>query len=187
MAGYAFIPYTPYDGNYEHRPNKGVMVDLKNGAAHEIKGDDDSPTGPKAIVTTCKKFQCPRQTRRHRCTLAQGGGVLNNLIVDLMQPTQGIPVYSPIKPCQWQRHSTIPNREVANYRLKYGNLDSGLAGKYQEVNTNNSVWSDQTEVFGSTQQSWKAAKDFWGNTFGYIPVVGNAGNIFSAPMTRSMA
>jgi hypothetical protein len=41
LAGYAFIPYIPYDGNYTNRPNQGVMVDLKNGSVREIKGDKE--------------------------------------------------------------------------------------------------------------------------------------------------
>lgn len=45
------------------------------------------------------------------------------------------------------------------------------------MNTKNSVWADQTQVFGASQQSWKSVKEAWGNTFGYLPVVGNAGNI----------
>ena len=45
------------------------------------------------------------------------------------------------------------------------------------VNTKNAAWADQTEVFGSSQQTWKAAKEFWGNTFAYIPGLGNQGNI----------
>lgn len=40
LAGYAFIPNTPYDANYEHRPNQGLMIDLRKGSAHEIQGDE---------------------------------------------------------------------------------------------------------------------------------------------------
>ena len=179
LAGYAFIPHTPFDGNYEHRPNKGLMLDLKNGAVREIHGDADFANWAKDNQENVQRsFNASDRQGGTDAHWPKAGDVLNNLIVD---PHATYPGYSSIF-----ADKAVPVAETFNYtesrggdyRLKYGNLDSGLAGKYQEVNTNNSVWSDQTEVFGSTQQSWKAAKDFWGNTFGYIPVVGNAGNIF---------
>lgn len=65
----------------------------------------------------------------------------------------------------WETFNYTESRD-SGYRLKYGNLDTGIAAHYQEVNAKNAVWSDQTQVFGSSQQNWKAAK-----TFGAIPSV----------------
>ncbi|MDP0881312.1 hypothetical protein, partial [Klebsiella variicola] len=70
------------------------------------------------------------------------------------------------------KDKAIPVQELFNYtrardedyQLKYGSLDN-ISSTYQEQNAKNSIWTDQTEVFGSSQKSWKSAKDFWGNTF----------------------
>ena len=178
LSGYAFIPYTPFDGNYEHRPNKGVMLDLKNGAVHEIQGDTDFANWAKDNRNNLQRsFNASDRQGGNDAHWPKAGDVLNNLIV---APHATYPGYSSLL-----ADKAVPVSETFNYtesrggdyRLKFGNLDSDLAGKYQEVNAKNAVWSDQTEVFGSSQQDWKFAKDLWGNTFGYIPVVGNTGNI----------
>lgn len=178
LGGYAFVPYTPYDGNYEHRPNQGMMIDLKNGALHEIHGDDS--------FAQWAKNNRDNLLRSFNASDRQGGldahwpkaqHVLDSLILG---HTSRYPGYSSLLSDQ-----QIPVRETFNftrsrgdaYQLKYGDLNRGLASKYQTLNANNAVWSDKTEVFGSSQQGWKAAKDIWNNTFGYIPVIGNTGNI----------
>lgn len=178
MAGYAFIPYTPYDGNYEHRPNKGVMVDLKNGAAHEIKGDDDFANWAKSNRDNLQKsFNARDRQGGIDAHWPKAGEVLDNLIEG---NHANYPGYQNLV-----KDQAIPVREVFNYtrsrgsdyHLKYGNLNDSIATSYQDLNAKNAVWSDQTQVFGSSQQGWKGAKDFWGNTFGYVPVLGNVGII----------
>lgn len=178
LGGYAFVPYTPYDGNYEHRPNQGMMIDLKNGALHEIQGDDS--------FAQWAKNNRDNLLRSFNASDRQGGldahwpkaqHVLDSLILG---HTSHYPGYSTLLSDQ-----QIPVRETFNftrsrgdaYQLKYGDLNHGLASKYQTLNANNAVWSDKAEVFGSSQQGWKAAKDVWDNTFGYLPVIGNTGNI----------
>ena len=178
LSGYAFIPYTPFDGNDEHRPNKGVMLDLKNGAAHEIQGDSDFANWAKNNRDNLQRsFNARDRQGGHDVHWPKACDVLNNLIVDPHATYQGRSSLLADK--------AVPVRETFNYTesrgsaylLKFGNLGSGLEGKYQEVNAKNAVWSDQTEVFGSSQQNWKFAKDLWGSTFGYIPLVGNTGNL----------
>lgn len=53
LSGYAFIAYTPYDGNYKNRPNQGLMLDLKNGAVREIRGDADFASWAKDNHDVC--------------------------------------------------------------------------------------------------------------------------------------
>lgn len=178
LSGYAFIPYTPYDGNYEHRPNQGLMIDLNNGAAHEIKGDDDFANWAKNNRTHLyNSFNARDRQGGKDAHWPKAGDVLDTLI---RGKNATYPGYQ-----NFIKDQAIPVRETFNYtrargehyQLKFGSLDNSIASKYQEQNATNAVWADQTEVFGSSQQNWKAAKDFWGNTFGYVPVVGNAGNI----------
>lgn len=59
LAGYAFIPNTPYDANYEHRPNQGLMIDLRKGSAHEIQGMKALPTGLPPIGMICSNVLMP--------------------------------------------------------------------------------------------------------------------------------
>ncbi|MFV9649568.1 hypothetical protein ACK129_12780 [Pseudomonas citrulli] len=178
LAGHAFIPYTPYDGDYNNRPNKGVMVDLKNGIIREIHGDKDFASWAKDHRDSVLKSLNAKDIQGGKdAHWPKAGEVLDNLISGENAHLEG---YNNLFSDQ-----SIPVSEVfnytrargADYQLKYGDLNNGIADKYQDINTKNSVWADQTEVFGSSQQSWKAAKEFWGNTFGYAPVIGNAGNI----------
>lgn len=178
LAGYAFIPNTPFDGNYDHRPNEGLMIDLKNGTVREIKGDADFADWAKNNRSALlRSFNASDRQGGKDAHWPKAGDVLDELISG---NSAHYPGYSSLL-----KDKGVPVRETfnytesrgSNYRLKYDNLNDGIAAKYQEVNSNNAVWSDQTEVFGSSQQNWKAAKEFWGNTFGYVPIVGNAGNI----------
>ena len=178
LSGYAFIPYTPYDGNYEHRPNQGLMIDLKNGAVHEIKGDDDFANWAKNNRTNLyNSFNTGDRQGKKDAHWPKAGDVLDTLISG---KNATYPGYQNLV-----KDQATPVRETFNYtrargddyQLKFGNLDNSIASKYQAQNATNAVWADQTEVFGSSQQNWKSAKDFWGNTFGYVPVVGNTGNI----------
>lgn len=178
LSGYAFVPYTPYDGHTKHRPNQGVMIDLKSGAVREIKGDDE--------FATWAKNNRSELVSRFNASDLQGGkdahwpsaaGVLDLLIQDNRSHFPGRKNLT--------RDKSVPVRELFNYtesrrgdyKLKFGDLNKGIASHYQEVNAKNALWADQTKVFGSVEQGWKSAKEVWGNTFGYVPVLGNAGNI----------
>jgi len=178
LAGYAFIPYTPYDGDFRHRPNMGVMIDLKNGAVHEISGD-------KAFASWAKNNQ-GNLSRSFNASDRQGGrdahwpkagDVLQNLIAGNHATYPGYQNLLKDKAVPVWETFNYTGARGSDYRLKCGDLNVGIAAEYQAVNAKNAVWADQTEVFGSSQQNWKSAKDFWGNTFGYLPVIGNTGNI----------
>lgn len=177
LSGYAFIPYTPYEGNYKNRPNQGLMIDLKHGAFHEIKGDTAFAEWAKNNRDNLKvSFNARDRQGGKDAHWPKAGDVLDTLIEGNNATYPGY--QNPLK------DQAIPVQELFNYtrsrdsdyRLEFDNLDN-IASKYQEQNAKNAVWTDQTEVFGSSQQRWKSAKDFWGNTFGYVPIVGNAGNI----------
>lgn len=178
LEGYAFIPYTPYDGDYNaHRPNEGLMIDLRNGSVREIQGDQAFANWAKDNRDNLlRRFNARDRQGGQDAHWPKAGDVLHNLI-------SGVNAHYP------GRHNLlsdegIPVSETFNYtrsrdgdyELKYDNL-KGIASKFQDMNAKNTLWSDQTQVFGSSQQAWKDAKDLWGNTFGYIPVVGTVGNI----------
>jgi len=178
LSGYAFIAYTPYDGNYKNRPNQGLMLDLKNGAIRELHGDADFASWAKDNRDNLlRSFNAADVQGGKDSHWPSAGYVLDAL---LSGANSHFPGY----------HNVFSDEEIpaaqlfnytrargSDYQLKSGSLYSGVAAQYQAVNAKNAVWSDQTQVFGSSQQSWKSAKDFWGNTFGYIPVIGNTGNI----------
>ncbi|MEM4989130.1 hypothetical protein V8G57_17205 [Collimonas sp. H4R21] len=184
LAGYAFIPYTPYGGNYEHRPNQGLMVDLNRGVVTEIHGDKDFANWAKRNRTPLlQSFNARDMQGGKDAHWPKAGDVLENLIKGNGATYEG---YSSLVSDQ-----EIPVRETFNYtrsrgsdyQLKYGNLATGgdykdsIASQFQVVRAKNAVWSDQTQVFGHSQQSWKSAKGIWDNTFGYVPVAGNVGNV----------
>lgn len=178
LSGYAFIPYTPYDGDYKNRPNQGLMLDLKNGTVREIRGDADFATWAKDNRDNLLRNFNTRDLQGGKDShWSSAGYVLETLI-------SGANVHFP------GYHNLVSDEEIPvsqlfnytrargrEYQLKFGNLYNGVADQYQAVNAKNALWSDQTQVFGSSQQDWKSAKDFWGNTFGYVPVIGNTGNI----------
>ncbi len=178
MSGYAFIPYTPYDGNYEHRPNQGLMIDIKNGSVRELHGDADFARWAKDNYSTLlNRFNTGDTQGGKDAHWPSAKYVLDTLI-------SGEKAYFP------GYHNLLSDEQIpaaqlfnytrargGDYQLKFGNLNNGVASHYQAVNAKNALWSDQTEVFGSSQQDWKSAKDFWGNTFGYVPIIGNTGNI----------
>lgn len=178
LAGYAFVPFLEFNGNAQSRPNKGVMIDLKNGAVTEIWSDRDfAGWAKKNRNHLLRSFNAGDRQGTQDAHWPKAGDVLDNLIEGNYASYPGyqnlvkdhaVPV--------WDTFNYTESRD-SGYRLKYGNLNTGIAAHYQEANAKNAVWSDQTQVFGSSQQNWKAAKDLWGNTFGYLPGVGNAGNI----------
>lgn len=178
LSGYAFIPYVNYHGNYDTRPNQGMMIDLKNGTVTEIKGDDDFALWTKNNrEATQRSFNARDRQGGNDAHWPSATSVLDNLISgnqatypgrqNLLSDKQ-VPVRETFNYTQSRKHP---------YHLRFGDLKSGIAASYQEVNVNNAKWADQTEVFGSSQQKWKVAEEVWGRTFGYIPIVGNAGNI----------
>lgn len=178
MAGYAFIPFSEFDGDYANRPNKGVIIDLKNGKAREIRSDGDFADWAKHNRdNVLNSFNASDRQGGKDAHWPKAGDVLDTLIAGNHATYPG---YETLV-----KDKAVPVRETFNYtesrdrdyRLKFGDLNAGIATQYQKLNARNAVWSDQTEVFGSSQQHWKAAKEFWSSTFGYVPVVGNAGNI----------
>ncbi|MGU3307793.1 hypothetical protein ACLBW8_16165 [Pseudomonas sp. M5A4_2d] len=178
LAGYAFVPFLPFNGNVERRPDKGVMIDLKNGTVTEIWDESDfAGWAKKNRDHVLRSFNGSDRQGGRDAHWPKAGDVLDNLIAgnhssypgyQSLTKDQAVPV--------WETFNYTQSRDTG-YRLKYGNLNSSIAAHFQTLNANNAVWSDQTEVFGSSQQNWKAAKDLWGNTFGYFPVLGNTGNI----------
>ena len=179
LGGYAFLPYTAYDGDYDnHRPNKGVMVDLRNGSVREINGDKDFSRWAKDNRdNVLRSFNAQDRQGGQDAHWPKAGDVLHNLIsgVNASYPgrynafsDEGVPVLETFN---------YTRARSSEYGLKYAGLNTGIESMFQAVNAKNAVWSDQTEVFGSSQQNWKYAKDLWGNTFGYVPIVGTVGNI----------
>ena len=178
LAGYAFIPYVNYHDNYDTRPNQGLMLDLKNGTVSEIRGDDDFARWAKDNRDALKaSFNAEDRQGGKDAHWPSASSVLENLI-------EGNHAHYPGRK-NLLSDKQIPVRELFNYtqsrkktyHLKFGDLKSGIASNYQKINANNAVWADQTEVFGSSKQTWKEAKELWGRTFGYVPILGNAGNI----------
>ncbi|TDA48922.1 ParB N-terminal domain-containing protein [Burkholderia pyrrocinia] len=185
LQGYAFVPYQPYDGNYENRPNQGLLIDLNRGTITEIHGDKDFADYAK----------------RHRNELIQGmnardsqGGldehwpsaaeVLNKLIAGTKVTYRGYNSFLSDKNIPIEETFNYTRSRDSDYQLKYGSLATGpdqsggsIASQYEQVNKKNAEWLDQTEVFGVGQQKWKTVKEIWGRTVGYIPIVGDAGKI----------
>ncbi|WP_455928846.1 hypothetical protein [Pseudomonas fluorescens] len=178
LAGYAFVPFLEFKGNVESRPHKGVMIDLKNGGVSEIWNERDfAGWAKKNRNHLLRSFNAGDRQGTQNAHWPKAGDVLDNLIAGNYATypgyrnfvkDQAVPV--------WETFNYTESRD-SGYRLKYGNLDTGIAAHYQAVNAKNAVWADQTQVFGSSQQNWKDAEVFWGNTFRYLPGVGNAGNI----------
>lgn len=178
LAGHAFIPFVNYHGDYDHRPNKGLLIDLKSGTVSEIYGDDDfARWAERNRNELYSSFNARDSQGGKDAHWPSAGSVLENLI-DYSRATY--PGYENLI-----KDKPVPVRETFNYTqsrsseyfLKWGNLKSGIANEYQAVNAKNAVWADQTQVFDSEQQAWKNTKELWGRTFGYVPVLGNVGNI----------
>ncbi|MFL9963419.1 hypothetical protein PQR02_20585, partial [Paraburkholderia sediminicola] len=163
-----------------------LMIDLDRGSASEIHGDDDFARWAKNNRgNLLQSFNDRDRQGGLDAHWPKAGEALDNLIGGERVNYRGY--NSPVS------DMSIPVRETFNYtrswgsdyQLKYGNLTAGtdakegagIASRYQAVNAKNAAWADRTEVFGSAQQNWKSAKESWGKTFGYIPVVGNAGNV----------
>lgn len=178
IAGYAFVPYQEYDGNPENRPSRGLMIDLNNGTVSEIQDAKDAADWAKNNRNSVLRgFNASDRQGGKDAHWPRAADVLDNFIAGNHSSYPGYqnPVKDKAVPV-WETFNYTESRGGA-YQLKYGKLNSDMAGKYQEANANNAVWSDQTQVFGSSQQSWKTAEEVWSNTFGYAPVVGSTGNI----------
>lgn len=178
MSGYAFIAYTPYDGNYEHRPNQGLMIDIKNGSVHELHGNADFASWAKDNHSNLLRSFNTRDIQGGKDShWPSAAYVLDTLISGANAHFPGYHNFLSDEEIPAAQLFNYTRARGGDYRLKFGTLNNGVASHYQAVNAKNALWSDQTEVFGSSQQDWKSAKDFWGNTFGYVPVIGNTGNI----------
>lgn len=178
LGGYAFVPYAHYHGDYDHRPDKGLMVDLRRGTVSELHGDDDfAKWADRNRAHVQSSFNARDRQGGKDAHWPRADYVLGALI-------HGNSATFPGRK-NLLADRAVPVRETFNYTqsrdsdyyLKFGNLKSGIASHFQAVNAKNARWADQTEVFGASQQNWKAAKEFWGNTFGYLPIIGNTGNI----------
>lgn len=178
LSGHAFIPYTPYDGDYKSRPTQGLMIDLKNGSLREIHGDKEFSTWAKDNRDNLlQSFNARDKQGGKDAHWPMTGEVLDNLISGANAHYPGYYSKTSDQSIPVSQTFNYTSLRGSDYNLKYGNLNDGIAEEYQAVNTKNATWADQTEVFGSSQQTWKAAKEFWGNTFAYIPGLGNQGNI----------
>lgn len=179
MAGYAFIPYVNYHGNYDTRPNQGLMIDLKNGTVNEIGGDDDfarwAGNNREALRAS---FNAQDKQGGKDAHWPAAGNVLENIIEGNHAHYPGRHNFLSDKQVPVKETFNYTQSRTQSYHLKFGDLKSGIAADYQELNANNAKWADQTEVFGASQQTWKEAKELWGRTFGYVPILGNAGNIY---------
>lgn len=183
MAGHAFIPYQPYDGNYEHRPNQGLMVSPDRGAVSEIKGDEDFVDWARRNHDdVLQSFNARDRQGGLDAHWPKADDVLDNLIGNNQLTYPGAKNLVSDMPIPAGQMFNYTRARGGDYQLKYGNLNNGnegggVASEYQAVNAKNAAWSDQTQVFGQSQQNWKAAKEIWDKSFGYLPIVGNAGQI----------
>ncbi len=181
FSGYAFIPYKPYQGNYQQRPNQGVMLNLRRGTLSEIRGDTAFAGWAKLNRNDLLQSLNARDRQGGMdAHWPAAGKVLDDLIAGRKVTLEG---YN-----NFFSDRAIPIREVFNYaaarasdyQLKYGSLDSSnnpVATHFSAMNKKNLLWNDQTSVFSDTAQRWKAASEFWDNTFGFLPVIGNLGGI----------
>lgn len=186
LQRHAFVPYQPYDGNYEHRPNQGLMISLDRGTVGEIKGDKDfADWARRNRDDVVQSFNAGDNQGGKDAHWPAAYKVLDNLIGNERVTYPGY--RSAIS------DQRIPVGETFNYTrsrpgdywLKYGNLTdgagnneaNGIASQFQAVNAKNAAWANQTQVFDASAQNWKTAEGVWANTFGYLPVIGNLGNI----------
>lgn len=182
MAGHAFVPYKPYDGNYENRPNQGLMLSLNQGAVSEIKGDKDFASWAKRNRDdVLQSFNDRDRQGGLDAHWPKAGDVLDNMIAEnkVSYPGYKNPVSDQDIPASELFNYT--RARGSDYQLKYGNLGdkdgAGVASQYQAVNAKNAAWADQTGVFGSAEKNWKDAKSIWSGSFGYLPFVGNVGTM----------
>ncbi len=178
FAGYAFVPYVNYHGDYDHRPHEGLMVDLKRGTVSELHGDDDfAKWAERNRANVVNGFNASDRQGGKDAHWPRADYVLDTLIHGNGATFPGRKNVFADRAVPVRETFNYTQSRDENYYLKFGDLKSGIAPHFQAVNAKNAMWADQTEVFGASQQNWKAAKEFWGNTFGYLPVIGNTGNI----------
>ncbi|WP_157659596.1 hypothetical protein [Burkholderia ubonensis] len=185
LAKHAFIPYQDYDENGWIRPNSGLLIDLDQGGIAEIGDDEDFARYAKShrpqLLNSLNAEDLQGWKDVH---WPQAREVLDDLIAgkNTYKGYTGVGL-----------DGDIPSRELFNYTntrwpyqgsygLKVGKIrpkDGGvnLAALYSKINLKNAESNNKTQVFGLEQQNWKAAEEVWGNTFGYLPIVGNVGNI----------
>ncbi|HID8404867.1 TPA: hypothetical protein ACXIJH_005247, partial [Serratia marcescens] len=191
MRGYAFISNKPYNGDYTQRPNQGVLINLERGVVTSIKNDADFANLVKDNkAEILQSFNSINMQGGMDAHWAKPEDVINSVIKgeDLKPNDARMPTYPGYNGLLSDK--AIPANQLFNYtlsrgseyQLKTGSLDpvSGkpdIAQAFQEMNKKNLSSDDQTQVFGKSQQNWKTAENIWNNTFGYLPGVGNAGNI----------
>lgn len=151
MAGYAFIAFQAYDGDYERRPNQGLMLDLQAGKVTEIRGDDEfaawAARNKQRVLLSFNAENTQGRTfgADH---WPKAGDVLNNLIEGKFK----YPGYENLV-----ADRVIPVRELFNYtrsrqgeyELKYATL-STVSQQFEVVNQKQTAWLDQTQVFGAS-------------------------------------
>ncbi|HTH62063.1 MAG TPA: hypothetical protein VL689_18155 [Paraburkholderia sp.] len=180
IAGHAFVPYTPYDGNFEHRPNQGLMLGLNQGTVSEIRGDKDFANwAGRNRDSLLQSFNARDAQGGIDAHWPKAGDVLDNLIAGKSVTYPGYKNILSDQPIPVSELFNYTRARGTDYQLKNGRLgpNGSLASAWQSLNANNAAWQDQTQVFGSAAQNWKKAKGIWGATFGLVPIVGNFGNI----------
>lgn len=179
LSGYAFVPFQPYDGHWQQRPNAGLMIDLRQQTVSQIDGDDDFAAWAGRNQDELNRRFNARDIQGGRDEhWPRAGDVLAHLIKgEVTYPGFSSPVADEKVPVRALFNYT--RARSGDYGLKFGALEgkSGIADHYAAVNAGNLRWSDQTEVFGASQQRWKQAGDIWNSSFAFVPLVGNAGNI----------
>ncbi|MBT2375414.1 OspG family effector kinase, partial [Pseudomonas fluorescens] len=168
MEGFAFIPYGPPNASAEHRPNQGLLLDLRTGKVAEIRGDDDfARWAEKNRSRVMLSFNAEdMQGDPHRLGTWPAADFLMSKLTEGTVKYQGVPV----------RELFNYNRSDSDHMLKRGTLDT-IAQQYEAVNTKYTSWLDQTQVFGASQQRWKAWKEVWDKGPAWIPIIGNVGNL----------
>lgn len=82
LAGYAFIPYKNYHGDYDHRPNRGLMIDLKNGKVSKIDGDNEFASWAKENLNELlRSFNSKDRQGGQNTHWPPAGDVLENFII----------------------------------------------------------------------------------------------------------
>lgn len=168
MEGFAFIPYGTQSTSPEHRPNQGLLLDLRTGKVANIRGDDDfARWADKNHSRVMLSFNAEdMQGDPHRLDTWPAAEFLMSKLKEGRVNYQGVPV----------RELFNHNRSDSDHTLKRGTLDT-IGQQYEAVNTKYTSWLDQTQVFGASQQRWKAWKEVWDQGPSWVPIIGNTGNL----------
>lgn len=114
LAGYAFVPYVHYHGDYDHRPDKGLMVDLRRGTVSELHGDDDfAKWAERNRAHVQNSFNARDRQGGKDAHWPRADYVLGALIHGNSATFPGRKICLRIGPYPFGRHSITPNRETA--------------------------------------------------------------------------